>query len=435
MKNSQKGFVVPLLIVIIALLVIGGGVYVYENKKVGTPVVIDNATQQSDQVQQTNTQNPSVSNPKNTPIIKTIPTSNPVSVRSSITVSSPNGGENYIAGNVITVKWTSNNVPTTNVANVSLVREDGEYSGVTVDSQASANIASGIFNYTPPVTLPTGQYKIAVYSCPSSTGKQIDCTTGDYSDAPFMIKNIASPSTVTPNSLSITVISPSAGSVLQVGQPYKISWSGHFERGDEVFGINSFPVGSDTFGTIATVPIAQASCTGGGMGQWANLSTCSYTWTPTGPTPKLQISVFNNKNGDQFGSSGIFSVSSATSIQPIINYIYPNPAALSLRPLLTINGSNLNPTAPASNKYPRTVYIKNIYGQVGILTEGMPTGSNSSNSFMTRSLSSPICMVSEYGLERCPTAQLMTINPGQYSVYLQVDGGGTSNSIPLTVTN
>ena len=46
MKNSQKGFVVPLLIAIIAVLVIGGGVYVYEkNKKTETPVV-DTGTQQ-----------------------------------------------------------------------------------------------------------------------------------------------------------------------------------------------------------------------------------------------------------------------------------------------------------------------------------------------------------------------------------------------------
>lgn len=47
MKNSQKGFVVPLLITIIALLVIGGGVYVYRNKKVEAPAVIDTETQQT----------------------------------------------------------------------------------------------------------------------------------------------------------------------------------------------------------------------------------------------------------------------------------------------------------------------------------------------------------------------------------------------------
>lgn len=42
MKNLQKGFVIPILLVIVALLVVGGGVYIYENKKAETPVVIDN---------------------------------------------------------------------------------------------------------------------------------------------------------------------------------------------------------------------------------------------------------------------------------------------------------------------------------------------------------------------------------------------------------
>src|SRR3989344_3994463 len=52
MKNSQKGFIVPVLIVIIALLVIGGGVYVYKNKKTEAPL--------NTGTPQTNTQTPSV---------------------------------------------------------------------------------------------------------------------------------------------------------------------------------------------------------------------------------------------------------------------------------------------------------------------------------------------------------------------------------------
>lgn len=55
MKNSQKGFIVPVLVTIIALLIIGGGVYIYQNKKVEAPTVIDTGTQQTDQVQQTDT--------------------------------------------------------------------------------------------------------------------------------------------------------------------------------------------------------------------------------------------------------------------------------------------------------------------------------------------------------------------------------------------
>jgi len=88
MKNPQKGFVAPLLIGIIALLVIGGGVYVYETKKIYTPVVIDNSTLQSDQIQQTNTQNYSNNNQQNPTIIRATPSSNPVSVKSPMAVSS-----------------------------------------------------------------------------------------------------------------------------------------------------------------------------------------------------------------------------------------------------------------------------------------------------------------------------------------------------------
>lgn len=54
MKNSQKGFIAPLLIVI-AVLVIGGGVYFYKNDEVNTPISSTNADiQTDDQVQQTN---------------------------------------------------------------------------------------------------------------------------------------------------------------------------------------------------------------------------------------------------------------------------------------------------------------------------------------------------------------------------------------------
>ena len=62
MKNNQyirqaqynKGFIVPLLIAVIALLLIGG-VYIYKNKKAGAPAVAETGTQQ------TNTQTPPTS--------------------------------------------------------------------------------------------------------------------------------------------------------------------------------------------------------------------------------------------------------------------------------------------------------------------------------------------------------------------------------------
>lgn len=59
MKNLQKGFIVPIILVIIALLAIGGGVYFYKNKKIETPAVVNTETQQ------TNTQTPPVNTQTN----------------------------------------------------------------------------------------------------------------------------------------------------------------------------------------------------------------------------------------------------------------------------------------------------------------------------------------------------------------------------------
>ena len=67
MKNQYKGFIVPLLLGIIALLVIGGGMYVYESKKTEAPIVpVDTDVQTTNQVQQTTTQNPPVTTQQNT---------------------------------------------------------------------------------------------------------------------------------------------------------------------------------------------------------------------------------------------------------------------------------------------------------------------------------------------------------------------------------
>jgi len=46
MKNLQKGFAIPLIIAIIAVLAIGGGVYFYKNKKSEAPAIVDTGTQQ-----------------------------------------------------------------------------------------------------------------------------------------------------------------------------------------------------------------------------------------------------------------------------------------------------------------------------------------------------------------------------------------------------
>ena len=55
MKNIQRGFIVPFLLVIIALLIVGGGAYVYtQNKKGNQPVVESPTTQTTSTTQVSN---------------------------------------------------------------------------------------------------------------------------------------------------------------------------------------------------------------------------------------------------------------------------------------------------------------------------------------------------------------------------------------------
>ncbi len=51
MKNPQRSFIVSVLLIMIALLVIGGGVYIYKNKKTQAPLEANSETQQSNQNQ------------------------------------------------------------------------------------------------------------------------------------------------------------------------------------------------------------------------------------------------------------------------------------------------------------------------------------------------------------------------------------------------
>ncbi len=65
MKNSQKGFIVPVLLVIIALLVVGGGVYVYESKKTEAPIATSNTESQTSAQQQATNQSQQNNQPEN----------------------------------------------------------------------------------------------------------------------------------------------------------------------------------------------------------------------------------------------------------------------------------------------------------------------------------------------------------------------------------
>jgi len=104
----NKGFApLVVLLIVLGVLAVGGVAYFAGKSSAPKNEVADNSNYTSP-ITNNNppAQTPPPQNPKQpTPLPLCVP---------SITVLSPNGGEVYIAGQQITVKWTSCNVPTTN---------------------------------------------------------------------------------------------------------------------------------------------------------------------------------------------------------------------------------------------------------------------------------------------------------------------------------
>lgn len=110
MKNYQRGFIVPVIIIIIAALIVGG-VYTYSRSHSEIAPSINNITATTSiSTIPTTTSIEKASQEKVT--VKTPPTKSTVAVSSSeplsIKIVSPNGGENIKIGSVIQVKWNSN---------------------------------------------------------------------------------------------------------------------------------------------------------------------------------------------------------------------------------------------------------------------------------------------------------------------------------------
>lgn len=177
MKNLQKGFIVPVLLVIIALLVVGGGVYVYESKKTEVPPVVDNGTQQ------TNTQTPPVNTQTNNP---------PSQIDNSFKVLSPKAGDSWKIGGVYSVKFQ--NLPkgsfvqgwlqdksgaSTGSASIGVIDtgRDGNPSSniqITVPSQWCGGECGAVEYVTP------GQYRLLLRIYPSVNNSSYQTFYSDY---------------------------------------------------------------------------------------------------------------------------------------------------------------------------------------------------------------------------------------------------------------
>lgn len=139
-------------------------------------------------------------NPNNTPSAST--------ASPSITVLSPNGGEVYQAGQQITIKWKSINMPSNPRMNIMIVNEKG----VVVDESTDILVQNNqSWLYTLNANISTGKYKVWI--------NFKDNLAVDYSDNFFTInsQNITTP--------LIKVLSPNGGENYRIGQKVNVSWS------------------------------------------------------------------------------------------------------------------------------------------------------------------------------------------------------------------
>lgn len=131
----------------------------------------------------------------------------------SVTVLSPNGGETFVAGQQITVKWTSKNIPTTDMMNISI-------SNGTVNSPSLATVNDGEEVYTIPANFsPNTDYVLFVTTYSGIVNYAVDNSDNFFTIKKFETAN-CNPSSVP----SITVLSPNGGEVYTVGQNVNFTW-------------------------------------------------------------------------------------------------------------------------------------------------------------------------------------------------------------------
>ncbi|MBA3550863.1 peptidoglycan-binding protein, partial [Patescibacteria group bacterium] len=144
---------------------------------------------------------------------------------SSITIISPNGGEEYIQGSSMVARWSTQNVPST--AKIITVRlrnmADNEYNLI------SDTPNDGSETVMLPTTLPLGKYKLELKS---------DIGSGSFSDTSnnfFTIISGATTSPVTPTPLPyIRVVAPNGGESLLTGTSTEIMWQSSLKSSDNV---------------------------------------------------------------------------------------------------------------------------------------------------------------------------------------------------------
>jgi hypothetical protein len=221
------------------------------------------------------------------------------STQPTITVTSPNGGEQLVIGQTYKISWQSTSYDTGYYAAVYLVNNKTKEKTI-IRNGASVN---DVFIWTVPQTttdpnfsrLGGNVYKIEVDII--KMGEIVAVVNSDVSDSEFVIAGIE-------------IISPNAGEVLNVGQQYNTTWTGKGEKG--VTSYNVYLTGLLTGSRYIGTAYPKADGTG------------TFTWTvPSDVYPGSSSQLQFSATGTSIVSSKSFTITS-TSTKPTITVISPN---------------------------------------------------------------------------------------------------------------
>lgn len=223
MTNFQKGSIVPVLVAIIAILIVGGGIYVYQSKNAQVPAgeaplaTASPSTSSSASPAPTPVVSaPVVSAPATNPPApaKSVPpVSEPARPHAAITVVYPNGNERLNNGgraNITTIKWTSSNMGSSDVQIIATNKATNQ-----VKTIALAAPNTGSFEWKADPSFADGEYKLTI----SSVQKGLNAS--DESDGTFVVWTRA----VSPQEVFVILASPNGGESYKVGDKMLIKWS------------------------------------------------------------------------------------------------------------------------------------------------------------------------------------------------------------------
>jgi hypothetical protein len=169
-----------------------------------------------------------------------------VAAKSQITVTSPNGGENRVVGNICPIEWTYTDDPGTQVK-ITLLKAGKAVKTIASAASIGTN-GAGSFQWPIPATqTPGDDYQIKIVS--TTKGSCTDASDNNFSIAP----------------LPITLLAPNGGETWKVGSKYTVKWKYTVDIGPTVT--------IELLKGATVVKIIAASAVSGSLG------TGSFPWT------------------------------------------------------------------------------------------------------------------------------------------------------------